>query len=343
MVLATPVLAMSLLLIIAERWLGLPIFNPADGGDPLLFQHLFWFYSHPAVYIMVLPAMGVVSEIFTCFARRRVFGYAAMVYLDAGDRRHRLHGLGPPHVRGRPVALRQPRLFVPVVHRRGAVGDQGVQLDGDALPRPDHASKRRCSTRMSFLGLFTIGGLTGLFLASVPVDIHVTDTYFVVAHFHFIMVGGTVSAFFAGAAFLVAEDHRPPVSGALGALRRDHDLRRLHRRPSCRSSSWATRACRGAITSIPTQFQIYHVISHRRRADPGGRLPVAAVLSDLVAAYGKRAGDNPWQATGLEWHDDVAAAERQLRTNAARRRGPDAYHETEQRRTRDPTQARRGS
>ncbi|MGN6570242.1 MAG: cytochrome c oxidase subunit I, partial [Pseudolabrys sp.] len=80
MVLATPVLAMSLLLVMAERWLGMPIFNPANGGDPILFQHLFWFYSHPAVYIMVLPAMGVVSEVFACFARRRVFGYAMMVY-----------------------------------------------------------------------------------------------------------------------------------------------------------------------------------------------------------------------------------------------------------------------
>ena len=80
MVLATPVLAISLLLVIAERWLGLPIFNPANGGDPILFQHLFWFYSHPAVYIMVLPAMGVVSEIIPCFARRRIFGYDFMVY-----------------------------------------------------------------------------------------------------------------------------------------------------------------------------------------------------------------------------------------------------------------------
>ena len=80
MVLATPVLAISLLLVIAERWLGLPIFDPANGGDPILFQHLFWFYSHPAVYIMVLPAMGVVSEIIPCFARRRIFGYDFMVY-----------------------------------------------------------------------------------------------------------------------------------------------------------------------------------------------------------------------------------------------------------------------
>ena len=105
MVLATPVLAMTLLLMIAERWLRLPIFNPTLGGDPLLFQHLFWFYSHPAVYIMVLPAMGVVSEVITCFARRRVFGYDFMVYAMVGDRGDRLLRLGPPHVRLRPVAL----------------------------------------------------------------------------------------------------------------------------------------------------------------------------------------------------------------------------------------------
>ena len=138
MVLATPVLAMSLLLIIAERWFGVPIFNPDNGGDPLLFQHLFWFYSHPAVYIMILPAMGVVSEIFTCFARRRVFGYAAMIYSMLDDRGDRLHGLGPSHVRIGAIALRQPGVLIPVVHRRGAVGHQGVQLDRHALPRPDH-------------------------------------------------------------------------------------------------------------------------------------------------------------------------------------------------------------
>ena len=143
MVLATPVLAMSLLLMSAERYFGLPIFDPSAGGDPLLFQHLFWFYSHPAVYIMILPAMGVVSEVFACFARRRVFGYAFMVYLDADDRRDRLHGLGPSHVRRRAVATRQSGVLVLVVHRRGAVRHQGFQLDRRRSIAATSASKRR--------------------------------------------------------------------------------------------------------------------------------------------------------------------------------------------------------
>ena len=137
MVLATPVLAISLLLVIAERWLGLPIFDPANGGDPILFQHLFWFYSHPAVYIMVLPAMGVVSEIIPCFARRRIFGYDFMVYAMIAIAGHRFLRVGPPHVRVRPVALCEPDLLVPFLHHRGAFRDQGLQLDGLALPRPD--------------------------------------------------------------------------------------------------------------------------------------------------------------------------------------------------------------
>ena len=138
MVLATPVLAITLLLLVAaDALFGLPIFDPRRGGDPLLFQHLFWFYSHPAVYIMILPAMGVVSEIITCFARRRVFGYKFMVYALLAIAVIGFCGLGPPHVRRGPVGLRQPGLLVPVLHRRRALGDQGVQLDGHAVPRLD--------------------------------------------------------------------------------------------------------------------------------------------------------------------------------------------------------------
>ncbi len=147
LVLATPVLAMLLLLVIAERLFGLPFFDRGAGGDPLLFQHLFWFYSHPAVYIMVLPAMGVVTEVITCFARRHVFGYTFMVYALVAIAVHRLLRVGPPHVRVGPVALRGAGLLVPELRRRRSLGDQGVQLDGHALPRADLASRRRCSTR----------------------------------------------------------------------------------------------------------------------------------------------------------------------------------------------------
>ena len=129
LVLATPVLAITLLLIALERLFGVGIFDPRIGGDPLLFQHLFWFYSHPAVYIMILPGMGVVSEIISCFSRKPLFGYKFVAWCSIAIAVDRLLRLGPPHVRERPIAVRRPRVLVHELHRRGALGHQGVQLD----------------------------------------------------------------------------------------------------------------------------------------------------------------------------------------------------------------------
>ena len=217
MVLATPVLAMSLLLIIAERWLGLPIFNPANGGDPLLFQHLFWFYSHPAVYIMILPAMGVASEVLACFARRRVFGYSAMIFSLMAIAVIGFMVWGHHMFVAGPIALRQPDIFVPVVHRRGALGDQGVQLDGHALPRLDHAEgaaalrhelhrpvhHRRADRTVPRLGADRHPRASNL-LRHRAFPFHHGRRHGV----------GVLRR----AAFLVAENHRPHVSRRLGAL-----------------------------------------------------------------------------------------------------------------------------
>ena len=138
MILATPVLAMTLVLVVADRWFGLAVFDAFRGGDPLLFQHLFWFYSHPAVYIMIRPAFGVVSEVITCFARRCVFGYPADGLFDAGHRDHRLRRLGHHmFVSGQSVFANLVFSFLSFDRRR-AVGDQSVQLDGDPLSRADH-------------------------------------------------------------------------------------------------------------------------------------------------------------------------------------------------------------
>ena len=131
--LAVPVLAMALILVILERLLHIGIFDPALGGDPLLFQHLFWFYSHPAVYIMILPGMGIVSEVIPCFARKQLFGYTFVALSSFGIACLELPGLGAPHVRGRHLAVRGPGLLDPELPGGGAVGDQGLQLDGHAL------------------------------------------------------------------------------------------------------------------------------------------------------------------------------------------------------------------
>ncbi len=177
MVLATPVLAMSLLLISAERYFGLPIFDPAAGGDPLLFQHLFWFYSHPAVYIMILPAMGVVSEVFTCFARRRVFGYGFMVFalmmiavVGFMVWGHHMFVAGQSPFANLVFSFLSFIVAVPSAIKvfnwtatlyRGQIGFEAPMIYA-----------------LGFLGLFTIGGLTGLFLASVPIDIARTRLLF---------------------------------------------------------------------------------------------------------------------------------------------------------------------
>ena len=299
MILATPVLAMTLVLVMADRWFGLPIFDGFRGGDPLLFQHLFWFYSHPAVYIMILPAMGVVTEVVTCFARRRVFGYTAMVYALLAIA---IVGFA---VWGHHMFVSGQSAFANLVFSFlsfiVAVPSAIKVFNWTAtLYRGQITFEAPMLYALGFIGLFTVGGLTGLFLASIPIDVQVTGTYFVIAHFHYVMVGGAVSAYFAGLHFwwpkitgrLYAETWArfaaylmffgfnftffPQfILGYLGMPRRYH--------------------------SYPPEFQPWNVMS-----STGAVVLAAAYLMPIVyltwsLLYGKASPANPWSAKGLEW------------------------------------------
>ena len=200
MVLATPVLAITLACVVVERVFRVGIFDPALGGDPILFQHLFWFYSHPAVYIMLLPGMAIISEIITCFARRPIFGYRLIAYSSIAIAvlgflvwGHHMFVSGQSMYAGTIFSLLSFLVAIPsaikVFNWTATLYKGSVKLDTPML------------YALGFIGLFTIGGLTGLMLASLAIDVHVHDTYFVVAHFHYIMVGGTVMAYLGGIHF----------------------------------------------------------------------------------------------------------------------------------------------
>jgi cytochrome c oxidase subunit 1 len=196
-ILATPVLGITLLLLAAERGLGIGIFDPALGGDPVLFQHFFWFYSHPAVYIMILPAMGVISEVVATFARKHVFGYnfiamsslaiALLSFLVWG---HHMFVSGQSPLSDAVFSLLTFAVAIPSAIK--------VFNWVATLYKGDIRLKTPMAYALGFIMLFTIGGLTGLFLGSLATDVPLTNTYFIVAHFHYVMMGSTVFAFLAG-------------------------------------------------------------------------------------------------------------------------------------------------
>jgi len=299
MVLATPVLAITFTLVALERTLHIGIFDPAFGGDPVLFQHLFWFYSHPAVYIMILPGMGVVSEVIATFAHKRPFGYtyiafssvaiAVLGFLVWG---HHLFVAGESMYGAMVFSLLSYLVAIP----------SGVKVFNwtATLHKASIEFRTPMLYALGFVGLFTMGGLTGLFLASLGLDIHVHDTYFVVAHFHYIMVGGMVMAYLGG-----IHHWWPKISGRMYP------------------EAWGRVA---AVTiflgfnltffpqfilgylgmprrywEYPPEFQVLNVLSTAGASilGLGYVLPMAYLIWSL--RYGEPAPANPWGATGLEW------------------------------------------
>ncbi|HEU5075858.1 MAG TPA: cytochrome c oxidase subunit I [Polyangiaceae bacterium] len=196
-VLATPVIGITLLMLIVERLFHIGIFDPKLGGDPVLFQHFFWFYSHPAVYIMIVPAFGVISEIIAVFSRKKIFGYkfialssVAIAILGFFVWGHHMFTSGQSVLAGAIFAAITFLIGVPTAIKTFnwlATMYQGrIHLDTPML------------YALAFLWVFTIGGVTGIFLPVMSVDIHLHDTYFVVAHFHYVMMGGAITAFLGG-------------------------------------------------------------------------------------------------------------------------------------------------
>ncbi len=196
-VLATPVLGLTVVLLIMERLLQIGIFDPALGGDPILFQHFFWFYSHPAVYIMILPGMGIISEVITVFSRKTIFGYKGIAYSSIAIALisfivwgHHMFTTGQSAFSNLLFSVLTMLVAIPtaikVFNWTATLYKGSISLETPML------------YVLAFLFLFTIGGLTGLFLATIAVDVHLHDTYFVVAHFHYVMMGGTFMGFLAG-------------------------------------------------------------------------------------------------------------------------------------------------
>lgn len=301
MLLGTPVIAITLVLVVLERALNLGIFDPSRGGDPVLFQHLFWFYSHPAVYIMILPSMGIISEIVTCYSRKRVFGYnfvamssIAIAVIGFLVWAHHMFVAG--------ISLYSALVFSFLSYLVAVPSAIKVFNWTATMYKGSLSFSTPMLYAMGFIGLFTIGGLTGLFLACLGVDVHVHDTYFVIAHFHYVMVGGAVLGYLGGIHFWW-----PKISGKLYP------------------EGWGRLAAIivfiGFNLTFFPQFILGYLGMPRRYWDYS-RMPEWQALNVLSTAgasilavgyllpmvylfwslrYGKPAGDNPWSATGLEW------------------------------------------
>lgn len=298
-ILGTPVVAITLLLLVLERAFKIGIFDPAVGGDPLLYQHLFWFYSHPAVYIMILPGFGIISEVISCFSRKRIFGYAFVAFSSLSIAiigffvwGHHMFTSSQSIYAGLIFSVLSFVIAVPTAVK--------IFNWTATLYKGSISFRTPMVYALGFIGLFVIGGLTGLFLSSMGMDIHLHDTYFVVAHFHYVMVGGMVMAFLAGLHFWWPKmfgklypqgwaiftsivifigfnlTFFPQfVLGYLGMPRRYH--------------------------VYPDEFQIYHVLSTAGASILGiGYLMLFIYLIYSLVA-GKKSPQNPWPATGLEW------------------------------------------
>jgi cytochrome c oxidase subunit 1 len=299
MVLGTPVVAITLLLLALERGFGIGIFDPALGGDPVLFQHMFWFYSHPAVYIMIVPGFGVISDVIACFCRKRVFGYsfvafsslaiAVLGFLVWG---HHMFTTGQSLYAGMVFSFITFLIAVPtavkIFNWTATMYRGSVSLESPML------------YALGFIGLFLIGGLTGLFLSTLGTVIHLHDTYFIVAHFHYVMVGGMVMAFMSGLHFWWPKITGRMYSegwGKIGAVLIFSGF----------NFTFFPQFVLGYLGMprryhvYPDEWQILHVMSTAGASVLGVGYAIMMITLVWSLFRGRRAGANPWKAKGLEW------------------------------------------
>ncbi len=298
-ILATPVLAITLLLLIAERLFGIGFFDPALGGDPVLFQHFFWFYSHPAVYIMILPAMGIISEVITTFSQRPIFGYKAIAFSSVAIALisflvwgHHLFVSGQSEIAGAIFSVLTVLVGVPTAIKLfnwiATMYKGSIKLDTPML------------YAISFLSLFLIGGLTGLFLAAMATDVHLHDTYFIVAHFHYTMVGGTMMGFLAGCFYWIPKITGKMYDEALGRISAGLSFAGFN-------ITFIPQFIMGSL-GMPRryhlydpQFKPYHYTSTIGSWVMGIGFLLAAYVLFKAFFRGKKAPANPWKGTTLEW------------------------------------------
>jgi cytochrome c oxidase subunit I len=322
-VLATPVLGITLVLLILERVFNIGIFDPKIGGDPVLFQHFFWFYSHPAVYIMILPGMAIISELIPTFSRKTMFGYRAVAYSSVSLALlsfivwgHHMFVAGQSQLAT--VIFSALTFLVAIPSGVKMFNWLGTMYKGNiSLETP------MCYA-ISFLILFAIGGLTGIFLGTLSVDVHLTDTYFVVAHFHYVMMGGTVIAFVGGLHYWW-----PKITGRMY----NENLGRI----ACFLVFWGfnqtfftqfllgSRGMPRRYYNYLPQFQGLHDISTVGSwiLASGFFLTAAYLLASLRKPMD--APDNPWGGTTLEWQTSSPPITNNFETQPVLQRAPYDY------------------